>query len=300
MEPFNPKEGDLLKNKNDNKIYRVKNFHQDRRGYPWFWYYECNPSTNQEAEVGTPARMPLNPDAWRENWEPYVSSGSGGGSSSVSTPKKKSQSENAPNTVKRPPERVPPLPLRSNPQYKEGSVMTHTSGGSNEQRRLFQQNSRAYRSGPHRQHRAYMSSDDEDDLGIETGPSYETQEQAVNRNLRLPNGRWILSRDFNGNSGSKRIEINQEVIVIGQRSSAQTGGPALVICKYKSFQTGQLRMVRGAIRKDFFIDGTFIFRAWGLNISDDPPNPPSYEAAERQRELREDFGFFKNNINIKF
>ena len=35
-------------------------------------------------------------------------------------------------------------------------------------------------------------------------------------------------------------------------------------------------------------------------MNDVPPNPPSYEAARRQQELRDDFGFFKDNINIKF
>ena len=286
-----PKEGELWRNKNDGKIYRIKNIHKDRRGYPWFWYYEYNPSTGQEAEDGTPSRMPLKHDDWHEKWEPYVSSGSGGGSSSDSTPKKKSESENAPNTVKRPVKELPPLPLTSRPQ---------SSRSSNEQRRLFRENSRAYRSGTHHNHQPsfpFSSDEDSDDLGIERG--YMTQEEAIINNLRMPNGRWILTRDFEGNSGSRKIEISQEVIVIGQGSFLRNG-PLEVICKYKTFQNGQLRIVESALRRELFIDGTFIFRAWGLNIGNDPPNPPSYEAAERQRVLREGFGFFKNNINIKF
>ena len=85
-----PKEGELWRNKKDGKIYIIKNIHKDRRGYPWFRYYEYNPSTGQEAADGTASRMPLKHDDWHEDWERYETSGSGGGSSSVSTPKKKS------------------------------------------------------------------------------------------------------------------------------------------------------------------------------------------------------------------
>lgn len=317
-----PKIGELWRNKQDGRIVKIVNISTGFKGRTFLHILAYN--SYRRTTVSGEDVLVLD-SSWHQNWEKYEhDDSSGSGSSSVSTPKKslalfpdgpldkwrkRAASEKAPNTVKKAPRGgVPPLPLRSRPQDKDGGVdpnHPNQQSGTGEQRRLFREgDGRAYRSGPRphaRQHQVYMSSsDDEDYLELDTGPGYETQEQAVTRNLALTNCRWILTREFNGNIGNKKIEIHQEVVVIGQRSSAQTGGPALIHCKYKSFLTGQLSIVYSWVLKDHFIDGTFIFRAWGLGMNDVPPNPPSYEAARRQQELREDFGFFKNNINIKF
>jgi hypothetical protein len=293
-----PKIGELWRNNNDGRIVKIVNISTGgkygRRTFLHIMAYNPRSRTTVGGEV-----VLVWDSRWDQNWEKYEHDDSSGvDPRATSSTVSKSSGSDAPMTPQKAPRGgVPPLPLTSRPQYKDGGVMPTSSSGSNERGR-----SRAFRSGfrrDQRQQAPYWTSSDEE-LDLDTGTGYETQEQAVTRNLSHINGRWILSREFNGNSGRKRIEIGQEIVVIGQRSSAQTGGPALVICKYNSFHTGQLRMVQSAIRKNLFIDGTFIFRAWGLNIGDDPPNPPSYEAAMRQRQLMVHFGFFKNNINIKF
>ena len=247
-----PKIGELWVTKGIERIIiKVTNFSSGVKNSSFLHYQLYNPSTGEVFGNEQVMRMPRN---WNQEWERYVSSGSGSGSSSVSTPNKKtSESEDIPNTVKRPPHReplLPPLPLTSRPQYKDGGV--------------------------------------DEDL------------QAINENLSKPNGRWILRRNYDANNNA--IEIGQEVVVIGQRRNRghPSGHPIMIHCLYKTFNNGQLGEAKRWILKEYFIDGTFEFRSWSLTDRSDPPNPPSYEAAQWERGLREGFGFFKNNINIKF
>ena len=123
-----PKIGELWRNKNNGRIIKIVNITRGGKfGSRIFLHIESyDPTTGTSRAMDPVWNQTIL--AWDRifdrDWERYESSGSGGGSSSVSTPNKKSlalfpdgplddwrkkaASEKIPNTVKRPPKKIPP------------------------------------------------------------------------------------------------------------------------------------------------------------------------------------------------
>jgi len=315
-----PKIGELWRNKQDGRIVKIVNITRGGKfGSRIFLHIESyDPTTGTSRAMDPVWNQTIL--AWDRifdmDWERYESSGSGGGSSSVSTPKKKSKTEkvstssgsDAPMTVKKTAHGwVPPVSTTSRPQYKDGGVNNDHPhqrplvGPNAAREAVIRENQQRIQEAMREEEELMRMLGEEDPNTVISVPLTREEERirTINHNLSLLNGKWELTRDFHSNDN--RLEVGQIVVAVGHQQ-----GYELVRVKYNVGydSLGRLSYDTVWISKQLFINGTFRWYGWNLTGSGIPPLRPSVREAERAairaRELREDFGFFKNNINIKF
>jgi hypothetical protein len=300
-----PKEGELWRNKHDGRIVKIVNISTGLKRRTFLRIMAYNPFRRRT--VGSEDVLVLD-SSWDQNWEKYEHDDSSGvdprATSSVSTPKKNKSKfssdaavgDDVPMTVKKSPPQ-PPLPLRKLPPYKDGGVNPNHP---------YQQpegpNAAREAAILDRQQRIQWEYEDdeeeelnrmltESDPNSVTNPPLSPQEErirSINNNLGMPNSHWTLRRQFDGNI--MRLEIGQDVLI-------ELAGPTDVGIR---FNISHNRNGSVHVSRQLFYNGTFEFRAWSLTSNTQPRPRPSIVEAERAAIRAREFGFFKDNINIKF